>query len=226
MKRYVLIVAGGTGKRMGTATPKQFLLLAGKPLLMHTISSLYRLTGESPVTIVLPEEHVKSWEALVHQYSYAVPHSIVAGGEERFHSVKNGLDTLPDEGFVAIHDGVRPFVSPDTIDRLFREAEKSGAAIPVIAPPESVRMVTIRGTLPVNREAIRLVQTPQVFRLGSIKNAYSLGYNPLFTDDATVAEQSGMVVSIVDGNRENIKITTPADMMYAEAVISSETGSF
>ncbi|MBE0673904.1 MAG: 2-C-methyl-D-erythritol 4-phosphate cytidylyltransferase [Bacteroidales bacterium] len=225
MKRYVLIVAGGSGMRMGTATPKQFLLLAGKPLLMHTISRLYRLTGESPVTVVLPEEHVKSWEALVRQYSYAVPHSIVTGGAERFHSVKNGLDTLPDEGFVAIHDGVRPFVSADTIDRLFREAEKSGAAIPVIAPPESVRMVTIRGTLPVNREAIRLVQTPQVFRLDSIKNAYTLGYNPLFTDDATVAEQSGVEVSIVEGNRENIKITTPADMMYAEAIISSETGS-
>jgi 2-C-methyl-D-erythritol 4-phosphate cytidylyltransferase len=219
MKRYVLIVAGGAGRRMNSVLPKQFLPLAGRPLLMHTVETMYRLSGNAAVTIVLPEDHIDLWNTLVSRHRFAVPHNTTAGGEERFFSVKKGLETLPDEGLVAIHDGVRPLVSEETVARCFEEAENSGAAIPVVAPRESVRMVTVRGSLPVNRDAIRLVQTPQIFRLDLIRKAYETDFNPLFTDDATVAEQAGIPVSIVDGNIENIKITTPQDLQYAEMLL-------
>lgn len=219
MERFVLIVAGGTGRRMGSATPKQFLPLAGRPLLMHTIERMHRLSGFAPVTIVLPSEFISLWNNLIEEHKFTLPHTVIEGGKERFHSVKNGLDSLPGEGYVAIHDGVRPLVSAATVDRCFSEAQGSGAAIPVIAPPESVRMVTVRGTLPVNREAIRLVQTPQVFRLDLIKMAYKQEFNSLFTDDASVAEQAGIPVAIVEGNRENVKITMPLDLLFAESVL-------
>ncbi|MFO7574122.1 MAG: 2-C-methyl-D-erythritol 4-phosphate cytidylyltransferase [Bacteroidales bacterium] len=224
MKRYVLIVAGGAGRRMNSVLPKQFLPLAGKPLLMHTIEKMYNLTGNAPVTVVLPADHIDLWNNLVSKHRFTVPHTVVAGGDERFLSVKNGLETLPEEGLVAIHDGVRPLVSEETVARCFEEAESSGAAIPVIAPRESVRMVTVRGTLPMNRDAIRLVQTPQIFRLNLIRKAYEIDFNPLFTDDATVAEQAGIPVSIVEGNIENIKITTPNDLLFAEMLIRQFRG--
>jgi len=224
MERYVLIVAGGAGRRMNSVLPKQFLPLAGSPLLMHTIERMHNLTGNAPVTVVLPADHIDLWNSLVSKHRFTIPHNVVTGGDERFWSVKNGLETLPDEGLVAIHDGVRPLVSAETVARCLEEAERSGAAIPVIAPRESVRMVTVRGTLPMNRDAIRLVQTPQVFRLGLIRKAYEIDFNPLFTDDATVAEQAGIPVSVVEGNVENIKITTPHDLLFAEMLINKAFG--
>lgn len=220
MERYVLIVAGGAGRRMNSVLPKQFLPLADRPLLMHTIERMHNLSQQAPVTVVLPADHIDLWDRLVLKHRFTVPHSVIVGGEERFWSVKKGLEALPEEGLVAIHDGVRPLVSAETVARCLEEAERSGAAIPVIAPRESVRMVTVRGTLPMNRDAIRLVQTPQVFRLDLIKKAYNIDFNPLFTDDATVAEQAGIPVSVVEGNVENIKITTPHDLMYAEMLIN------
>lgn len=222
MERHVLIVAGGTGRRMRSAVPKQFLPLAGRPLLMHTIERMHLLCGGCGITVVLPGEFRTMWEGLCGEHRFAVPHTLVDGGEERFYSVKRGLEGITGDCLVAIHDGVRPLVSAATVERCFAEAAGSGAAIPVVAPPESVRMVTVRGTMTVNRESIRLVQTPQVFRLDLIKRAYELNYNPMFTDDATVAEQAGIPVSVVEGNRENIKITTPFDMVVAEAIMRSE----
>ncbi|MBM3419534.1 MAG: 2-C-methyl-D-erythritol 4-phosphate cytidylyltransferase [Bacteroidetes bacterium] len=222
MERHVLIVAGGTGRRMGSAVPKQFLLLAGRPLLMHTIERMHLLCGGCGITVVLPGEFRTMWEGLCSEHRFAVPHIVVDGGEERFYSVKRGLESITGDCLVAIHDGVRPLVSAGTVRRCFEEAAKSGAAIPVVAPPESVRMVTVRGTMTVNRESIRLVQTPQVFRLDLIRKAYEVKFNQLFTDDATVAEQAGIPVSVVEGNRENIKITTPFDIIIAGAIMETE----
>lgn len=221
MERHVLIVAGGSGRRMGSATPKQFLLLQHRPLLMHTIEKFHSIDASCNITLVLPEQHILLWKELTTSHLFTVPHKIVAGGEERFHSVKNGLDSLPAAGMVAIHDGVRPLVSRQTIERCFAEAELCDAAIPVIEPPESVRMVTVRGSMPLNRSNIRLVQTPQVFSLAVIKKAYMCDYSPDFTDDATVVERAGYPVSLVEGNAENIKITTPAHLLYADAVMAT-----
>ncbi len=221
MERHVLIVAGGSGRRMGSATPKQFLLLRQRPLLMHTIEKFHTFDASVSITLVLPEEHVKLWRELITSHLFSVPHKIVAGGEERFNSVKNGLSSLPANGVVAIHDGVRPLVSHQTIERCFAGVEISGAAIPVVEPPESVRMLTVKGSMPLNRSNIRLVQTPQVFSLEVIKKAYMCEYSPSFTDDATVVESAGFAVSLVEGNTENIKITTPADLRYADAVMAA-----
>lgn len=221
MERHVLIVAGGSGRRMGSATPKQFLLLCNRPLLMHTIERFHTFDSSCTITLVLPEQHIKLWRELVTIHHFSVPHKIVTGGEERFNSVKNGLDSLPAAGQVAIHDGVRPLVSQATIERCFAEALISGAAIPVIEPPESVRMVTVKGSIPLNRSNIRLVQTPQVFSLAVIKKAYLCDYSPEFTDDATVVEKAGFQVSLVEGNAENIKITTPAHLLYAAAEMAA-----
>ncbi len=220
MKRYVLIVAGGLGRRMGQATPKQFLLLNGRPILIHTIERMAGIVGDADITVVLPGEFLSLWQKLVGSHGFSVKHSVAEGGEERFHSVRKGLLSFSGEGLVAIHDGVRPLVSAETVLNCFDEAAKTGAAIPAVAPAESVRMVTTRGSMPVSRDAIRLVQTPQVFRLDLIKKAYEIDYNAHYTDDATVAEQAGIPVSVVEGNRENIKITTPADMIYAETLLS------
>jgi 2-C-methyl-D-erythritol 4-phosphate cytidylyltransferase len=221
MERHVLIVAGGSGRRMGSATPKQFLLLRQRPLLMHTIERFHTFDSSCTITLVLPEQHIKLWRELTTSHHFSVPHKIVAGGEERFNSVKNGLDTLPAQGLVAIHDGVRPLVAHQTIERCFAEADLSGAAIPVVEPPESVRMITVRGSMPLNRSNIRLVQTPQVFSLRLVKKAYLCEYSPEFTDDATVVERAGFQVSLVEGNAENIKITTPAHLLYAAAVMEA-----
>jgi 2-C-methyl-D-erythritol 4-phosphate cytidylyltransferase len=206
---------------MGSATPKQFLLLQHRPLLMHTIERFHSIDSSCNITLVLPEQHIILWKELTTSHRFSVPHKIIAGGEERFHSVKNGLDSLPVAGLVAIHDGVRPLVSRQTIERCFAEAELSGAAIPVIEPPESVRMVTVRGSMPLNRSNIRLIQTPQVFSLAVVKKAYQCDYSSEFTDDATVVERAGYPVSLVEGNAENIKITTPAHLIYAGAVMAA-----
>ncbi|MDZ7633149.1 MAG: 2-C-methyl-D-erythritol 4-phosphate cytidylyltransferase [Bacteroidales bacterium] len=221
MERHILIVAGGSGRRMGSSVPKQFLPLRQRPLLMHTIERFHSFDSSCTITLVLPEQHISLWRELTTSHLFSVPHKIVAGGEERFHSVKNGLDSLPAAGLVAIHDGVRPLVSHETIERCFAEAELSGAVIPVVAPPESVRMVTVRGSIPLDRSNIRLVQTPQVFSLAIVKKAYQCDYSPEFTDDATVVERAGFPVSLVEGNAENIKITTPAHLLYADAIMAA-----
>jgi 2-C-methyl-D-erythritol 4-phosphate cytidylyltransferase len=204
---------------MGTIVPKQFLELAGKPVLMHAIERFFRFNSSIEIIVVLPENHFDYWEELRMKYNFTVTHKIVKGGAARFHSVKNGLDVTGDSGLVAIHDGVRPLVSTDTIRRCFDTALVTGNAIPAVNPSDSIRMITRQGNIPVNREHLRLVQTPQVFSLKLIKKAYSVDYSPEFTDDAMILERTGELIHLVDGNRENIKITNPEDLALAGALI-------
>jgi len=186
MKLYALIVAGGSGRRMGTDIPKQFLEIAGKPILMHTIERFYDFDESIEIITVLPENQLLFWSELKEKYSFSIQHKIVRGGETRFFSVKNGLEFVDPSGLVAIHDGVRPLVSNDTIRRCFESADKYGNCIPVISPSDSLRMITQEGNRPVDRMQFKQVQTPQVFKSELIKKAYQQEYQPDFTYDATV----------------------------------------
>lgn len=219
MQLYALIVAGGAGRRLGSTIPKQFLELAGKPVLMHTIERFAGYDSAIGIIVVLPAGYIAHWSELCSQHLFEVPHKVVPGGSLRFFSVLNGLELIPDEGLVAIHDGVRPLVSSETIRRCFEEAGIRGNAIPAISPADSLRMLTDDSSQPVGRTLIRLIQTPQVFRAGLIKKAYLQGYHADFTDDATVLERSGEKIHIVDGNRENFKITNPEDLAIAESLL-------
>jgi 2-C-methyl-D-erythritol 4-phosphate cytidylyltransferase len=219
MKLYALIVAGGSGKRMGAELPKQYLEIAGRPVLMHTIERFRSFSDSIEIIAVLPENQLRFWSDLQKKYPFNIPHTVVKGGRARFFSVRNGLKFVDDPGLVAIHDGVRPFVSIDTIRRCFETAEKLGNAIPVIPPADTLRMISDQGSTPVNRLLIRQVQTPQVFHSTLIKKAYEQDYLPEFTDDATVLEKTGIKINLVDGNRENIKITTPEDLKISVALL-------
>ncbi len=216
MYKYALVVAGGTGQRFGSPTPKQFLTLKGLPILYHTIKAFYEYDKNIHIIVTLPKDYLELWEDLIKEYKIAVPHQKVIGGENRFHSVKNGLEAIiEDEGLVAIHDAVRPLVSQTTIQHCFDTAAHMGNAIPVISPVDSVRQLIHDTSHPINRSEIFLVQTPQVFAVEAIKKAYSIPYNPEFTDDAIVFEKSGNRIILVEGNRENIKITTQTDLIIA-----------
>ena len=219
MKLYALIVAGGTGERMKSEIPKQFIEIAGKPILMHTINRFREFYNSIEIIVVLPENQLRFWSDLQKKYSFSVPHTLVKGGESRFYSVKNGLEFIDEPGLVAIHDGVRPFVSIGTIKRCFETAERLGNAIPVISPSDSLRMITENGNEPVDRTKIKLIQTPQVFRTDLIIEAYRQDYLPEFTDDAMVLERTGEKINLVEGNRENIKITNPEDLLIAGALL-------
>ena len=223
MDLYALIVAGGTGKRMGADIPKQFLELAGRPVLMHTIDRFRVFDRSIRIITVIPEDQFKTWETLVKKYSFSTTHIVGKGGLSRFMSVKNGLEFVEKPGLVAIHDGVRPLVSIATISRCFEAAEKYGNAIPVISNTNSLRVLTEQGSTPVSRQHIMLVQTPQVFKTELIKEAYSQDYCNDFTDDATVLEKTGALIHLVEGNRENIKITNPEDLLIASALMSAQT---
>jgi 2-C-methyl-D-erythritol 4-phosphate cytidylyltransferase len=220
MNLYALIVAGGTGSRMGANAPKQFLELAGKPVLMRTIERFRSFDVSIKIITVLPEDQLGYWEELQKKYSFSIPNTVVKGGPARFFSVKNGLDKVEDNSLVAIHDGVRPLVSTDTIKRCFDAAEKFGNAVPVISPTDSLRMITEQGNMPVNRQYLRIIQTPQVFDSKLIKKAYLQDYSPDFTDDAMLLEKTGETIHLVEGNRENLKITNPEDMAVAEALFN------
>jgi 2-C-methyl-D-erythritol 4-phosphate cytidylyltransferase len=220
MDLYAVIVAGGSGKRMGTELPKQYLELEGKPLLMHTIERFKRFREDIEIITVLPENQLRFWNELQKKYSFDIPQTIVKGGSRRFHSVKHGLEFVNDNSIVAIHDGVRPLVSSETLKRCFETAEKLGNAIPCIAPSDSVRMTAEKDNEPLDRLHVRLIQTPQVFIASVIKDAYRQEYNPVFTDDATVLEKTGEKINLVEGNRENIKITNPEDLLIAQAFLS------
>jgi 2-C-methyl-D-erythritol 4-phosphate cytidylyltransferase len=221
MQLYVVIVAGGSGKRMGAEVPKQFLELAGRPVLMHTIERFKTFSESMEIITVLPENQLRHWLELQKQYSFTVPQTIVKGGSTRFHSVRNGLKFVYAPGIVAIHDGVRPFVSIDTIRRCFSTAEKLGNAIPSISPIESLRIVTESGSRPVDRFHVKQIQTPQVFSADLIKKAYLQEYKPEFSDDATVLENTGEKINLVEGNRENIKITNPEDLIISKALLET-----
>lgn len=220
MKKYAIIVAGGSGMRMGGDLPKQFISIGGSPILMHTIRKFYDFDKTMKIILVLPKDQIKYWESLCEQYNFDVEHQLTGGGSTRFYSVKNGLTLVKDENaLVGIHDGVRPFVSQRTIDNCFRQASFTGNAIPVIEAYESVRISDEEGNRAIDRNTVKLVQTPQVFLFEQLKAAYTQSYQPFFTDDASVVEEAGYDISLAEGNRENIKITTPFDLKIAEALL-------
>lgn len=219
MEMYVVIVAGGSGKRMGAEIPKQYLELDGRPVLMHTIERFKAFNPDIEIITVLPENQLRYWAGLTEKYSFNVPHTLVKGGSQRYNSVKNGLKFVGVPGLVAIHDGVRPFVSIDTIKRCFETAEKLGNAIPSISPTESLRLLTDDGNTHLNRLLVKQIQTPQVFSSALIKKAYTQPFSPEFTDDATVLEMMGEKINLIEGNRENIKITNPEDLLISTVLL-------
>ena len=222
-KHTILIVAGGRGTRMGGPQPKQFLELAGRPVLMHTLEAFDRWDASARLIVVLPEDQIDTWKRLCEAHAFDRAHRVVAGGETRFHSVRNGLGAVASDGLIAVHDGVRPLVAPSVIAACFAAAADGGAAVPVVPVVESVREVDADGgSRPVDRTRLRVVQTPQVFRADVLRAAYCLPYDPRFTDDASVVEASGVAVRLVPGNRENIKLTTPMDLLLAEQLMRRE----
>lgn len=217
MKTFAIIVAGGKGLRMGGDVPKQFLPIGGKPVLMHTIEAFREALDDVQIVLVLPAEQHDYWLKLCKDYNFRSPELIATGGETRFHSVKNGLALLPedDEAVVGVHDGVRPFVSRDTIQRCFGTAAEGKAVVPVVPVVETLRQILPDGSsITRPRNEYRLVQTPQTFPLALLKQAYEQPYSEVFTDDASVVEAMGKGITMVEGNRENIKLTTPADLKF------------
>ena len=216
MKRHVIIVAGGKGLRMGGDIPKQFLPVCGKPVLMRTLEAFHAYDASMHLILVLPVSQQAYWKQLCEEYEFNLVHEIADGGETRFHSVKNGLALVKEEGLVGVHDGVRPFVSQEVIARCYEEALSLKAVIPVIGVVETVRHLTEDGSETVPRDQYKLVQTPQVFDSVLLNQAYQQPYTELFTDDASVVEALGEEVHLVEGNRENNKLTTPFDLKLAE----------
>lgn len=219
MKKSVIIVAGGKGTRMGSELPKQFLPLAGVPILMYTLMAFKKYDEKIEIVVVLPRGEQEYWKQLCQEQHFSVEHRIANAGETRFHSVKNGLALVEAPGLVGVHDGVRPFVSDEVIHRCYELAEEHRAVIPVIDVVESVRHLTDGGSETVDRNDYKLVQTPQVFEVDLLKQAYEQEYTSMFTDDASVVEAMGVPVYLTEGNRENIKITTPFDMMIGAALV-------
>lgn len=218
--KTVLIVAGGKGERMQTEIPKQFIEIAGKPILMHTINAFVKYDSSIKIVLVLPTSQQDFWKELCQKHQFVIKHQVATGGETRFQSVKNGLSMVSDNAIVAVHDGVRPLVSNGTIDRCFETADKHKAAIPVVDLVDSIRQLSESESHSVDRNAYKLVQTPQVVDASVLKHAYEQTYSPLFTDDASVVEALGYTVQLVEGNRENIKITTAYDLAIAELFLS------
>lgn len=219
---YVIIVAGGHGQRMGSDVPKQFLRVGGEPVLMHTIRRFHEYDASLQIIVVLPGDQFETWKQLCAQYQFAVGHRLVEGGATRFESSRNGLKAIADdeEGLVAFHDGVRPFVSLETIGRCFKAADEEYAAIPVVPVTSTLRYVDGHGGgKNVQRYDYREVQTPQVFDIQLAKQAFRQPYQEAFTDDASVVEALGCQVAMVEGNRENIKLTTPFDLKIAEVLL-------
>ena len=216
MKKYIIIVAGGKGLRMGGDIPKQFLPVCGKPVLMRTLEAFQAYDASMRLILVLPVSQQAYWKQLCEEYQFELVHEIANGGETRFHSVKNGLALVEEDGLVGVHDGVRPFVSQEVITRCYEEAASLKAVIPVIGVVETVRHLIGEGSETVPRDQYKLVQTPQVFDVALLRRAYQQEYTDLFTDDASVVEALGEKVYLVEGNRENIKLTTPFDLKLAE----------
>ena len=220
---YIIIVAGGKGLRMGSDIPKQFLPIGGKPVLMRTLERFRAYSATLQIILVLPEAQQNYWRKLCEEYHFEVAYQLANGGQTRFHSVQNGLALVPDnaEGVVGVHDGVRPFPSIDVIHSCYETARKKKAVIPVIPVVETVRRLEGGSSVTVPRGDYRLVQTPQTFDIQLLKAANRQPYNDGFTDDASVVESYGHAITLVEGNRENIKITTPYDIIVAEAIIKS-----
>lgn len=218
---YIIIVAGGKGLRMGSDIPKQFLPIGGKPVLMRTLERFRQYSPSLQIILVLPKAQQDYWQKLCKEYAFDIDYQLADGGETRFHSVQNGLAKIPDnaQGVVGVHDGVRPFPSIDVIRNCYETAREKKAVIPVIPVVETVRHLKGDTSVTVPRNDYRLVQTPQTFDIQLLKAANRQPYNDGFTDDASVVEAYGFDITLVEGNRENIKITTPYDLKIAEVLI-------
>ncbi|MFT6215962.1 MAG: 2-C-methyl-D-erythritol 4-phosphate cytidylyltransferase [Roseivirga sp.] len=223
MKKWAVIVAGGSGTRMKSDIPKQFIEIGGKPILMHTLEAYHTAFATLKLILVLPEIQIPFWRVLCAKHKFSLDHKIVSGGTKRFYSVKNGLNAIPSNGIVAIHDGVRPFISPEIIKNSFKVATELGNAIASVAIKDSIRRVNADGTNElVNREDFQLIQTPQTFEVDLIKKAFETEYDPSFTDDASVFELTGAPIHLIEGDYRNIKITTSEDLFTAEAMLSTQ----
>ena len=223
----VVVVAGGSGSRMGAAMPKQFLKIAGRPILVRTIERMHEALPEAEIVVVLPEAHVEFWRECYAKADCRVEHRVALGGATRFDSVASGLAALSDDcQLIAVHDGVRPLLSVDMIRRGVECARESGAAVPVIAVVDSIREVDSEGSHVVDRSRLRAVQTPQVFRADLLKKAYAevgarLADRAKATDDASVVEMAGYEVALYDGEPQNLKLTTPTDLSVAEVILAN-----
>lgn len=222
MRKSVIIVAGGSGTRMESDILKQFVLMENRPVLMWTISCFIVYDPDIKIVVVLPEAQIEFWKELCAKYAFNHVHQVVKGGGTRFLSVKNGLEMIGESDLVAVHDGVRPLVSQDTIDRCFQKAAISGAAIPVLPVNESLRMGTMENSQSVDRTVYYNVQTPQIFRTSILKDAYTQELDASFTDDASVVEKRGVPLMLVPGNPENIKVTFPMDLLVAREYLKKE----
>ncbi|MBR4114699.1 MAG: 2-C-methyl-D-erythritol 4-phosphate cytidylyltransferase [Bacteroidales bacterium] len=219
MKRFVVIVAGGKGVRMGNAVPKQFLLLNGKPVLQRSLEAFAAFDPTMTCIVVLPETQISYWKDLCEKYSCNVPHVVVSGGKERFDSVKNGLKAISAEGFVAVHDGVRPLVTMEMLRDGFETAEKFGSAIPYVDSVDSLRLIDRETSKTLDRTKIKRIQTPQIFDVSQLKDVMDVVYRPEFTDEASVWELAGKKLYFYKGSEQNIKITTPSDLKIAEVLL-------
>ena len=247
MNEYVIVVAGGRGLRMGGDLPKQFMPIGGRPILMHTLEAFERAIPGIQLILVLPADQQAFWHDLCSRHAFTLRHTVVDGGATRFHSVLNGLRSIENDepsdvydgcSLVGVHDGVRPFVSVDVIRRCYETAREGRAVVPVVPVVETVRQLSpaasqassplasqpaesdsASSSFTLDRSLLRLVQTPQVFPLDLLRRAYEQPYRDTFTDDASVVEALGYQITLVEGNRENIKITTPFDMAVAETVV-------
>ena len=220
MKKFAIIVAGGSGQRMLSAVPKQFLLLQGKPVLYHTISAFYSADPQTEIILVLPRDQFDYWNSLISELPI-IAHRLVEGGNSRFHSSQNAIQTINEDGLVAIHDGVRPLIDPELITKGFRSAVEKGNAVLAVASKDSVRMLSADniGSEHLNRESIRLIQTPQIFTASILHKAYQQAYRNEFSDDAAVVERLGIPIHILIGETQNIKITYPEDILLAENIL-------
>jgi 2-C-methyl-D-erythritol 4-phosphate cytidylyltransferase len=220
-KQYAIVVAGGKGTRIKSSIPKQFIELEGLPVLMHTLNAFYRYSKEITIILVLPPDDFDRWEGLCAKYNYRQPFILTAGGDTRFQSVKNGLNQINTSGLVAIHDGVRPLVNEDLIGASFRLAAVHGSAVAAVRLKESIRMTDQDNTKAMDRSRFRLIQTPQTFDVDLIRKAYEIKEDATLTDDASVAERHGHVISLFEGSYENIKITTSEDLVVARALLKA-----
>lgn len=224
MKKYAVIVAGGSGMRMGTLVPKQFLELQGKPLLWHTVSVFLDAFSDIEIILVLPETYLQTGREIIGTTKDPGRIRVTAGGETRFQSVKKGLDFIDQHSIVFVHDGVRCLLSTDLITRCYNSAIEKGNAIPAVSAVDTIRIETVAGNSLINREKVRLIQTPQTFFSDIIKPAFEQDYRESFTDEASVVEQLGVKIHLIEGETTNIKITRPIDILIAEKILEEREG--
>ena len=218
MKKIALIVAGGNGSRMNNDTPKQFLLLGNKPVLYYSIKAFLEAYDDMEVILVLPEQHIGKGQEIIDGYFDDSKFKITAGGRTRFHSVQNGLSLVYEEAIVFVHDGVRCLLTSDLVKRCYEGALESGTAVPAVACKDSVRLLSSSGNKVLNRNRVMLIQTPQTFHSKILIPAYQIDYKDTFSDEATVVEAFGLKINLIEGEVDNIKITTPADLFIADLI--------